>query len=553
MTPVTTSTPATTTHPGRRTVLRAGLLAGTGAALAPALTGCGSPVELAAPGTAVPPTLVPFTGVTPFLPGTPEGVPEGFVDYPANPRKVVDAVPGDGSTVTGMAFTYSPVPPGPGSNSFWRELNTRLGVDLRLQITPASDFQSKFSTVVAGGDLPDLMQLGTSPLMPLLLQTKCVDLSDHLSGDAAARYPHLAGLGEDAWRAGLVNGRVYGIPSPRGTMAADVLYRRDDLLAAAGLTGEPTDFADLLSTCEAVTDPRAGRWALTGVPFTNLGPMAGVPNTWRLEDDGSLTSQWEGEEQELCIDLGRKLLRAGVVHPDWASSSSQKQWLGSGTCLFHQDSYSAWQQFYRENTAGESFDLGAVLLPQADGGGPARPWRGNPAFVTSAITAGNEDRVDTLLKVLDYLAAPFGTEEYLFLKFGSPGSDYELVGTNPQSSPAGAAKTQLGLSYLVDAPRVVYTPGNADAVSKQHGHLAATVPLAARNPMLYVYAETDSRYGPRLNNQMTNARNDVVTGRSTMRDWREAVADWRAGGGDDMKAELLDAREAIPEAARPLL
>ncbi len=536
----------------RRALLRAGLFAGGLAALGPGLAGCGSPVEPLPPGDASPPTPVSSRAVTPSLPGTAEGVPDAYFDYPADPPRVTSGVPGDGSVVTGMVTTYSPVPPGPGANSYWRELNRRLGVDLRLQITPNSDFQSKFATVVAGGALPDLMQLGASPLMPLLLQTRCVDLSDHLSGDAAQRYPNLAGLGTEAWRAGIVNGRIYGVPVPRGTISADGMFRRDDLLAARGISGEPADFEELLALFTEVTAPAEGRWALTGVPYTNLGPMAGVPNAWRLSDDGALTSQWEGEEQERCIDLATRLLQAGVVHPDWASSSSQKQWLGNGTCLYHQDSLNAWQQFYRENTAGESFDVGTVLLPQADGGGLANVWRGAPAFHTSVVTQGNEQRLEMLLSVLDHLASPFGSEEYLFLNFGLPGDHYELDGTNPVLSPSGAAQTALGVRYLTEGPKVIYIPGVQQAARKLHAHLSATVPVSARNPVQYVYSEAESRYGPRLTTQMNNARNDVVTGRATMRDWRQAVADWRAGGGDDMKRELLTALEETPEDLRPL-
>ena len=51
------------------------------------------------------------------------------------------------------------------------------------------------------------------------MAAKAVDLSDHLAGDAILDYPNLANIPTDCWDVGRFNGRIYGLPSPRGAVS----------------------------------------------------------------------------------------------------------------------------------------------------------------------------------------------------------------------------------------------------------------------------------------------------------------------------------------------
>src|SRR5437879_4712662 len=133
----------------RRTLLKGSLLAGAVGLGAPSLlAGCSSDTPTsagAAGGNAAAPVFKALSmPVKADLPATDYGVPEAFFNYPAKPPVTVTEVPGDGKPLSVMTQTYAPVPPGKGSNTFWQELDKRLGSALDSQIIPVADYGTKF-------------------------------------------------------------------------------------------------------------------------------------------------------------------------------------------------------------------------------------------------------------------------------------------------------------------------------------------------------------------------------------------------------------------------
>jgi putative aldouronate transport system substrate-binding protein len=118
------------------------------------------------------PTYVPYTGITPDLAASTNGVDPAFRHFPKEHPKSVTDKPGNGETVSGMSNIFNAVPPGLGSNSYWAGLNDRLGVDLKFQMVPAADYEQKFATTIAGNDLPDLVQMRPVANLPALLDKR---------------------------------------------------------------------------------------------------------------------------------------------------------------------------------------------------------------------------------------------------------------------------------------------------------------------------------------------------------------------------------------------
>jgi len=104
------------------------------------------------------PTYVRYTGVKPDLPGNEQGLLDGFLQYPTPQIKAFPTPPGDGGPVSAFVQTNSPVPPALAQNPFWQELNKRMNVDLKLTIVPTADMGTKFATLIAGDDLPDIIE-----------------------------------------------------------------------------------------------------------------------------------------------------------------------------------------------------------------------------------------------------------------------------------------------------------------------------------------------------------------------------------------------------------
>jgi putative aldouronate transport system substrate-binding protein len=156
------------------------------------------------------PEYLRFDGVRPDLRGTGKGVPDGFLSFPT-PKKGGAGKPGTGNTVTAITETGS-IPPPLGRNKFWQSLNSRLGVNLKMNLVNEGEYPQKIVTVLAGGDLPDLVQLHPdTPHLPELLRAKFADLTEFLSGDAITEYPYLANIPPYAWPNAVYNGGIYGV------------------------------------------------------------------------------------------------------------------------------------------------------------------------------------------------------------------------------------------------------------------------------------------------------------------------------------------------------
>lgn len=208
------------------------------------LTACGPSSPQASPpaGTrkAVMPAYVPSGLVKPDLPATADGVLAAYYTYPAHPVTAFTDKPGEGlGEVKVLTNMFNPVPPGPGSNRFWQELNTRLGATLNITMAPAADYVSKLSTVIASGDLPDILMLSANLANRAQILTRlCADLSPLVSGDAVKTYPFLANIPRDSWLATAYQGGVYAIPIPRAIVGT-IMFTRSDLIAERGLSAGP--------------------------------------------------------------------------------------------------------------------------------------------------------------------------------------------------------------------------------------------------------------------------------------------------------------------------
>lgn len=168
-------------------------------------------------------------------------------------------------------------------------------------------------------------------------------------------------------------------------------------------------------------------------------------------------------------------------------------------------------------------------------------WMSFPSFGRSAISKKAAERVETLLKVANYLAAPFGTQEYLDMKYGKQGADYTLKGTDPVATQTGAANSQLGLKYLADCRIANYLPGHEDSAKKLDASIRELVPDAYHNDAVYLFSKTAEKGFQEAANTFNALESDIVQGRKPVSDWRPAADKWWNDEGKKMADELTQA------------
>lgn len=500
------------------------------------------------------PAYVPSAVVKPDLPGNPEGLLDAFLTYPDPPVQQFNAPPLSGGTVSAFVLTGSPVPPPKENNPFWQELDKRLGTELKLTITPSAEMAAKFSSLIAGDDLPDLIvpalylpngvPAGIGNL-PQWMATKCTDLSEFLGGDAIKQYPNLAAIPTAAWRQCVYNGGIYGVPVPRG-VAGTLMFRRDDLIAKLGVDPNPQSFTEFRDFCRKVSDAKANRWAIVnagGLMFM-IQQMLGGPNGWRW-DGTKLTHQVESEEFRKALSDVVAMYKDGVVHPDsFASNAPVKRWFNAGEAVLTADRYTAWPQYYAENIAGPAFAISGMRPPKYDGGGYAATWQSS-AGATNNFTVfkkADKGRINQLLTLCNYLAAPFGTAEFLFRRYGVAGTHYTMQNGGPVYTQAGAAQTALGIRYIVDAPDVIFIPGKPDATKASYDYQKAVIGTSVPDPVVSngLFSDEWSRKQPVLGALVNNGQNDIIAGRQPLSYLDEIIKNWRSQGGDQARKDFTE-------------
>jgi putative aldouronate transport system substrate-binding protein len=489
------------------------------------------------------PSYIPYEGIKPDMEGE-DGVNDAMLHYPKDPKKVTDGTPGDGKDFGIFAMTNNPAPPAMAKNDYWQEMNKRLGCTMTVSVVPTGDFSDRFQTTVAGDKLPEIFNFpGDTPSLPSMLNERAADLTDLLSGDNIKKYPFLANIPTETWESCVYGGKIYGVPIPRGGAQSTVMYARKDWLEDEGIELSLDSLDDFLATCKDLTG--AKRWALGAAPTLFIREMFEIPNGW-TEDGGKLTSANEDERQPDALEATRKMVKDGLVHPDAFSvdQPKRKNWVINGTTPLISDTLSAWPDF-SNYPLPDGFRLQVLQPPKADGGGVAPIQHGQLSQNTTSISKQAEDRADALLEVINYFAAPFGSEEYKFKFYGVEGIDHELHGSDPVLTEKGRNETQLALRYVGQPPWVNYSPSDPDMAKDQFEAEKKVIPTAVKNPVEGLYSETQSRKGNQIGSTLSDLETDIIQGRKPVSAWVDAVKTWKKNGGDKMRDEY---EKALAEA-----
>lgn len=533
-----------TTHIEPRRQFLRGVGAGTVAlAVGSSLASCRTDTTPVAP-----PAEDPNTGITlpthrrhetvePDLPGDDQGVPDAYFTFPEHPDPATEEKPGTGGTVTAMISLAGSTPvPGLGSNPWWQSLNDRLGVELQPTMV-AQDYNAKVSTSIAGGDVADLVQMPALPRLPELLQAEFEDLTEYLSGDAVLEFPNLAALPGYMWQTTIRAGAIRAVPpgnivgQPTWTVRQDVLDQVGADLAAA------TDADSMAALFSEVTDARTNQYALADRNrFRSFGELvAGAPNGW-IERDGAFTHKIETEEYLVGLEYLARLWSEGVVHPDTFGSVNAPELFQGGKLTF----FSWGGVGYRSLLDIEAISLSFWAPPLVDGSGVAPKRLGTGTYMLCAMRKQDSpDRVRELLRILDYLAAPFGSEEYLFLKFGERGVHHTWDATTSAPIPTDALATQrFHASTLASRPFELFDPGHTDVTEAMYDHQVETIPTGMRDDAASLWSPTSDERSAAVHTAAYDAADNLIQGRLDASGWADVVSEWRAAGGDQMRAEF---------------
>ncbi|MGW0945601.1 extracellular solute-binding protein [Streptomyces sp. NPDC002623] len=542
----------------RRTLLRSMTAGGAAVAVPGLLTACSTgsddgDVSNAGKELNPWPAYAAPAGPRPDLAPTAAGVQAGFTSYPSSLVTSVARTPGDGSTVRVLTVTFGTPPKPAARNQYWRAVEKALGVKIEFTVVPQADYQKKMATVMAGDpdSLPDVINVFTGVTLPReaqFVQRRAEDLTPHLSGAAVRDYPNLAGIPTHAWHdMGRIGGRLYGIPLERPVPGSTLWLNQGAFIEAGMKNGwTSTDF-----TAVARKGTHGKRYALgasVGSLFGNAVHAAAhnAPNAWAVDKNGTFHPHYTDDRYKAAVAFQAQLRKNGSYHPDATSISSVdlSTLFLNGTVASLQDGFGAYQSRYPD---AEGLLTPAPALPYSVDGTPGGIVAARRSFGYTILKKAGKERIQLLLRLLDHLAAPFGTKEWELVHYGLEGVHFTRgKDGSPQPTELGQVEnvSNLPFRYLAEGPQVLFLPGLPDAVRALHTWQQAVVPVAIRNASFGLKSRTETSQGATLKALMDDTITAVVAGRAPMSEYDEAVRTWRSRGGDRMAGEFAEEYDA---------
>ena len=354
----------------------------------------------------------------------------------------------------------------------------------------------------------------------------------------------------------MYNGHLYLVPIERylpGTLLLRNVSMWDQEI---GLGYVPKDADDFKRVLQQLNRPNEGRWATgsyQGVAYDILfyASMFGAPNKWRLDSGGKLVKDFETPEFKAAVGYVRDLVAADLFHPNtlqYAGITQASTDFAAGKWAVYVNAFGlGWVQVWRQGLQRKPpTDFLPVPPFAARTGDKPVHYLGAGFQSATAIKKASAERIKEILRILDWLAAPFGSQEDLLLTAGIKDVDYTLDASgNPLLTERGNLDANnVPWKYTIQHPQVMYVadiPGYAQAAYDAEQLL---IPLGVGDPTLGYYSPAMGSQGVVIQKRFMDDLTDIITGRRPLSDYDQLVRDWQAGGGEQARTELLQAMRA---------
>jgi putative aldouronate transport system substrate-binding protein len=317
----------------------------------------------------------------------------------------------------------------------------------------------------------------------------------------------------------------------------------------------PKDAADFKRALQALTKPQQNQWGIggfgTNLTLFGLGSFAqmfNAPNRWKLDPSGKLIRDRETEEYKAAIGYMRDLFAAGVYWPDSLSSTNARgDFAGKKFAVSSEGQGNSYVDFWQRGLQQQPVTRFGMINPfAAQAGQKPMTFLGTGFVSMNVLKKNTPEKIKEVLRIMNWLASPFGSQEDLLLTYGVKDQDYTLDDKgNPKTTQDGIGRAgYVPWRYIAQHPWVYYQadlPGFAKA-SYDAEH--ATLPLGVDDPTNGFYSPTQYARGNQADMSWQDGTRDIIAGRRPMSDYDQLVKEWSTAAGDQIKKEYTDAMAA---------
>ncbi|WP_034269401.1 hypothetical protein [Actinospica robiniae] len=523
----------------------------------PLLSACGSSASSTTGVTAksavkaVIPTYKASSAVTADIPSVAGAVGSatdpGFLNFPANPVKTVTGTIGSGGTYKTVTPIWGSVPPA--GNSYYKAVNAALGATLNENPSDGNNYATMLSTLFASGNIPDWLDVpgwNTAAIQNFSegVEKYFKDLTPYLAGDKALDYPNLAAIPSTGWSAGVWNGKLYGIPLwTSGASFAGMIYYRADIFKTAGIDASTITSADALKALGAeLTNKSKGQYAFDDLgiylfQMFNIPISSGVGFT--KDSSGNFISKYEMPEYVEMLEFASSLAKGGWVHPSAIAGDSQnaKNRFWAGKTVITADGNGAWVGADAQSgqAANKGYERQAFKIFSFDGSTPKIGLEAGAGMFSYLNKNLSDAQVKELLRIANFLAAPYGSQEYLVARYGQSGTDYTITANGPTLTSEGNKVVIDTFDQLANCQAVIYNAG-FNQITQDYAAWQADAVQHAYKPLFFAMNITEPASTAKATTALESVITDVRLGRKTVTDYQNALTTWKNQGGNTLRA-----------------
>ena len=432
------------------------------------------------------------------------------------------------------------------------------GVDFKINAYSGSVLHEIMPTLIAGGDLPMVVnvggsQLSKSYLIDAMKAGEFWDMTEYLEN--LENFKTLSRASIDNYA---VEGKYYGLPLERGICRDSTTYRYD-WLQNLGLE-DPATVDELVTMMKRFTtdDPdgngKDDTYGTVTDPTGRIAVMLGAPNGWRYEDGKMIKAELTDEYMQ-ALDISRELYAMGALHPEF-SIRQRGDYEGD----FIQGKGGVYFNVSTDITAfqGQMVQPEAVLhsrnvFANADGSIHTSAGRGNNGvvlFSTKAIP--DKETLDKVVSVFDRLA-----DEAMcnLLVLGLEGKNYEVVDGVAKMLPDedGSANSfyvnniynPYSVPLAVRWPNLRTMPVEMDYGAQRNLEIIEeNAPYAVPDDTLGLISDLYSDIGSDLDTLLSDAKTLYIMGEIDKTEYSNRLAQWQRQGGDALAEEYAALYEA---------
>ncbi|WP_379151102.1 extracellular solute-binding protein [Paenibacillus sp. sgz5001063] len=444
------------------------------------------------------------------------------------------------------------------NNKAKEDLEKRGNVKLDVTFVPSEAYADKLSVAISAGNSYDLMLMDggkNDNFINLVKMGAFHDLTPYIE-----KTKNLSLIDEQVWNGLKVEGKVYGIPRPRGLYGggeASIIIRKDWLdkynLPLPQTMDELTHALEVFKEKDPAgsgkTIPLTAFAVDTPGPFGGVMPMKfayGLPNDWKIED-GKAVRDFQTPEYKTYLDWLKDAWSKGLIDKDTPVLKGQAQtrskfFSGTAGAFIGNVSDIVETNLEKLKQIDPNAEMAIIdMLKGPDGKTGVAIYSGYYGL-WSIPSSVPDDKVQQIIDFLDFSASEENAD---FSKTGINGvhssglKDGVAVQTDEQKKLYDLEKPSLFVLENRTNPYVYANSKEQDILKVQMESLDRISKVGIENPFLSYSSETASK-NPNLLQKMSAAMTKYVLGEGSWDNVQQEIDAYSNGTGSQIAKEMMD-------------